>query len=137
MSRGSQGFYSNGRPARRAAKQNTAAEAPQTGGIPAGVCVEVSNGNGINHMARDVGDYLRKKGFRVSRVTNAGKFDVAGTCIYYEKDHAQAANLLAGQMPVVKKKEEVARLDVRQIKVKLLLGADMIRYKKKFTEGRS
>ncbi len=116
---------------------NMAAEAPQTGGIPAGVCVEVSNGNGINHMARDVGDYLRKKGFRVSRVTNAGKFDVVGTCIYYEKDQAQAANLLAGQVPVVKKKEEVARLDVRQIKVKLLLGADMIRYKKKFTEGRS
>ena len=110
---------------------------PSAEGIAADVCVEVSNGNGVDGMARNVGDYLRKKGFRVTRVTNAGRFDVAGTRIYYEKDHAQAANLLAGQMPDVGKIEEVPRLDVPRIKVKLLLGKDMIRYRREFAEGRS
>jgi tetratricopeptide (TPR) repeat protein len=110
---------------------------PSKEGITAGVCVEVSNGNGVDGMARNVGDYLRKKGFRVTRVTNAGRFDVAGTRIYYEKDHAQTANLLAGQMPDVGKIEEVPRLGAPRIKVKLLLGKDMIRYGREFAEGRS
>ncbi len=115
---------------------STAATAPKTENVAA-ICVEVSNGNGINHLAENVGGYLRKKGFRVTRVTNAEKFDVAGTCIYYEKNHAQAANLLAGQIPVVSKIRAVPALDVSRVKLKLVLGADMVRYRKEFIGGRS
>lgn len=101
-------------------------EQPTVDVIAENVCVEVSNGNGVEMMARNMRDYLNKKGFRVSRVTNGIK--MAQTHIYYEKGHAQEAKVLAGQMPVVVKIKEMSSLDVPRIKVRLLLGKDMVRH---------
>ena len=90
------------------------------------VCVEVSNGNGVKFMARNMRDHLNKNGFRVTRISNGG--DVDQTYIYYEKGHALEAKALALQMPVVVKIKELESLDVPDIKVRILLGKDMIRY---------
>jgi tetratricopeptide (TPR) repeat protein len=109
----------------------------QAGSIAPDVYVEVSNGNGVDAMARDVGAYLKKRGFHVRRITNSARFDVARTCVYYEKRHARAASLLARQMPVAGKMRKAAGLYARRVDVKLVLGADVIPFRKKFTEGRS
>jgi Tfp pilus assembly protein PilF len=108
----------------------TAAPAPQKQpamDVADSICIEVSNGNGVRFIARDIRDYLNKKGFRVSRVTNGNKMEQ--THIYYEKGHAQEAKLLAGQMPVVVEIKEMSRHDMpREIKLRLLLGKDMAQH---------
>ncbi len=102
---------------------------PSTLGVAENVCVEVSNGNGVKFTARNTRDYLIKKGFRVTRVTNG--MNVSETYIYYEKGYAEEAKALAGQIPVVAKIRELSSLDEPRIKVKLLVGKNMIRYMKK------
>ena len=97
--------------------------------LAAEICVEVSNGNGAEFTARNMRDALIQKGFRVTRVTNG--INVQRTYIYYEKGHAEEAKVLAGQMPVVAKLKEVAGLEVPDIKIKILLGRDMIRHMRK------
>lgn len=106
-----------------------APQKPSTPGIDATVCVEVSNGNGVKFTARNTRDYLVKKGFRVTRVTNG--INVSRTHIYYEKGYAKEAKALAGKIPVIAKIKEFSSLDEPRIKVKLLLGKDMIPYMKK------
>ena len=53
------------------------------------------------------------------------------TYIYYQKGHAEEAKVLASHMPVVAKMKEVSNLDVSEIKVKLLLGHNIIRHMSK------
>lgn len=100
----------------------------QASGDATNIYVEVSNGNGKDFMARDMRDSLIREGFRVTRVTNG--INVLRTYIYYEKGYAGEAKALARQMPVAAKLKEVQSLDAPDIKVKILLGKDMIRYMK-------
>jgi hypothetical protein len=96
--------------------------------------VEVSNGNGVNQMATMVGDYLRKKGFRVARITNARSFNIARTCVYYQKDHSAVADEIARQMKGNESAHLVSvnHLDVPQINVKLVIGKDIAQYQKAY-----
>ena len=101
------------------------AQVQQSAGDAAKVCMEVLNGNGVKYAARDMRDYLNKKGFNVTRVNDGIK--VLGTFIYYEKGYDKEAKILAGQLPVTAKLKEVDKLDVPQIKVRLLVGQNMVR----------
>ena len=103
-----------------------------TQGVAENVCVEVSNGNGVKFTARNTRDYLMKKGFRVTRLTNG--INLSQTYIYYEKGHVKEAKALAGYIPVVAKIQEVSRLNEPRIKVKLLVGKDMIQYMKRLLQ---
>jgi len=98
----------------------------QASGEADNICIEISNGNGKEFIARDMRDSLIREGFRVTRVTNG--INVVRTYIYYEKGYAQEAKALARQMPVAAKLKELESLDVPEIKVKILLGKDMIRH---------
>jgi|GEM_PF-617096 len=102
---------------------------PSTPDITANVCVEVSNGNGVKFTARNTRDYLIKKGFRVTKVTNG--VNVSRTYIYYNKGYAEEARALAGHIPVIAEIKEVSSLDETPIKIRLLVGKDMIRYMKR------
>jgi len=90
--------------------------------------VEVSNGNGVNRMARRVGDYLRNKGLNVTRLTNAKNFKFADTKIYYHDDYLQDAFEVARQIPGYQQMEEIEEFGRQPIKVKLVLGRDIIPY---------
>lgn len=89
------------------------------------ICVEVLNGNGVKFAARNMGQYLNSKGYRVARVRDGIR--VHQTYIYYEKGYAKEAKALARKMPVVAIIKEVSRLKTQmpEIKVKILLGKDM------------
>ena len=63
--------------------------------------IEVSNGNGATHMARDIAEYLRAKGFKVVRLTNADNFNHAEGSIVYEKEHEELAGRIAGAIPQI------------------------------------
>jgi len=90
--------------------------------------IEVSNGNGTPGMARKMGDYLKTRGLEVSRFTNANHFNHRVSKIYYQEGYQEAASHLAGQLPALDGMEEAKRFDRPDIKIKLLIGKDLVPY---------
>lgn len=124
----------------RAAGEQRAPEAelPEVAGTPGtpdkNLAIEISNGNGINNMARNVAAYLRLKGYRVVRCTNAGHFNHARTEILYQKDARQLGNRIAGEIWETAHMKEVNKLDRPNLKVKVVVGRDMAGKKRIFEE---
>jgi hypothetical protein len=79
-------------------------------------------------MARKMGDYLKTRGLKVSRVTNANHFDHRVSKIYYQEGYHEAASRLADQLPALDGMEEAKRFDRPDIKIKLLIGKDLVPY---------
>ena len=77
-------------------------------------------------MARKVGDYLKTRGLEVSRLTNANHFNHRVSKIYYQEGYQEAASHLAGQLPALDGMEETKRFDRPNIKIKLLIGKDLV-----------
>ena len=97
------------------------------------VGIEISNGNGVNQMAKRVGGYLKEKGFRVVRLTNANHFNYPETQIYFYKGHDDDARQLAEQ--VISKLEnmkELKQLERPNVKIKVVIGKDLIPQNKTF-----
>jgi tetratricopeptide (TPR) repeat protein len=89
--------------------------------------IEISNGNGVRHMARNVGIYLIPDGFRATRLTNADHFNYPETKIYYRKGFRQDALRLAKDIPGRQKSANI--IETNQIKkrvIKVLIGKDLI-----------
>ena len=59
------------------------------------VGIEISNGNGVNRMARKVGDYLKTQGHEVRRLTNAKNFNYGKSKVFYQEGHSQEARHIA------------------------------------------
>jgi tetratricopeptide (TPR) repeat protein len=101
------------------------------------VGIEVSNGNGINQMARKVGDYLTELGMKVARLTNANKFNQEITKIFYLNGYETEAEYVAEQLPLDKRNlEAVKRFDRPDIRVKVLIGKDLAPHKEVFNQER-
>jgi tetratricopeptide (TPR) repeat protein len=98
--------------------------------------IEISNGNGVNRMARRVGNYLKERGLSVVRLTNANHFRHRETKIFYREGYDEAAEHIGEQMPLFPG-TEVKKLDRAYVKVKVLIGKDLVPYNKMFKEGRS
>ena len=98
------------------------------------VGIEVSNGNGVNQMAKRVGSYLQKRGYQVGRLTNSQPFNHGQTRIYYQEGNWEIALGVADQLPTYYDLIELKRLDRPSIQVKVVLGKDMIPHNKKFRE---
>ena len=94
--------------------------------------IEISNGNGVRHMARRVGGYLKEKGHKVTRLTNAQHFQFTDTTIYYCSGHLQDAYQVAREMPGWNEMIRVANLERPSIKLKVLIGKDLIVYSSLF-----
>jgi hypothetical protein len=102
--------------------------APQDSGRFSGqdIRIEVSNGNGVSGMARQVSDFLQQNGFVRARLTDRQPYQQALTEIHYRPGHAGVAEeisrlMLAG-VPVV----ESYNLR-RDIHVRVMLGKDAAR----------
>jgi hypothetical protein len=90
--------------------------------------IEVSNGNGVNGMASRVANYLRKKGFKVSRLKNANSFNHATTKIFYYNGHLQDIHRLLQEIPAQLDAENIIELQRLGNRIKILIGKDMIPY---------
>jgi hypothetical protein len=89
--------------------------------------IEISNGNGVRHMARDVGFYLNPKGFHTSRLTNADHFNYPKTKIYYQRDYEQDALRLANEIPTRQKMANlVEQNQMMRRAIKVLIGKDLV-----------
>ena len=90
--------------------------------------IEVSNGNGVNHMAKRVGNHFEKNGLNVSRLTNAEHFNFKETKIFYLKPYLHDAYIVAQHIPGWQNMKEVDELSRQNIKIKVLIGKDLIPY---------
>ncbi|MBI5606321.1 MAG: tetratricopeptide repeat protein [Deltaproteobacteria bacterium] len=99
------------------------------------VPIEVSNGNGISRMAKAVGAFLKEKNFKIARLTNADTFDHTGSRVYYRQGYLETARKIERKIPIVLKMEEIKKLDRPDLKVKILIGKDMIPHRKIFFKG--
>lgn len=80
--------------------------------------LEISNGNGINRMARSVGKIIGGGILRVARLTNQAQFNVKTTRVEYSKGHEKTARALAagfGPAIDVKQKTRISGSDIRVI----------------------
>jgi Flp pilus assembly protein TadD len=91
--------------------------------------IEVSNGNGIRFMARDVSRYLGNRGYTVQRLTNAETFSLERTTIYYCDGYLDQAYRLAEEMPGWNELQKVRRLRSPAIKVRLVIGKDLVLFR--------
>jgi tetratricopeptide (TPR) repeat protein len=94
--------------------------------------IEISNGNGMNRMARRVGNYLSTKGLKVTRLTNAKHFGFAETTIYYQDHYLHDAFDVAKQIPGYQQMEKIEAFGQQRIKIKVLIGKDIVPYDKLF-----
>ncbi len=93
-----------------------------------GFTVEVSNGNGVNRMATRVGNYLKEKGLKVTRLTNAEHFNFDETTIYYHRGHLQDAFKVAREIPGYQNMEKLRRPGQKRVKIKVRIGKDLVPY---------
>jgi len=102
-----------------------------------GAGIEVSNGSGVNHLAREIGDYLKERGFNVVRLTNADHFNYADGSIFCRKGYCDRAYELAMWLPGVQDVRETDRLDRERVKIKILIGKNQSRYRSLLVANRS
>jgi tetratricopeptide (TPR) repeat protein len=87
--------------------------------------LEVSNGNGVNGMARRVGAFLKDSGFATSRLTNNRKgFGVRATRVEYRHGYEAEARQVAAAMPGSVEVAPGTNLR-RDIGLRLVLGKDL------------
>lgn len=91
--------------------------------------IEISNGNGARHMARDMAKYLKAKGFTVVRLTNARHFNYAEGRIIFEKEYKKLATNIASAIPHIKDVKQTAQLGRPNVKVKVLVGKNMLSHR--------
>jgi len=101
---------------------------------PSEFTVEISNGNGVNRMATRVGNYLKEKGIKVTRLTNAEHFNFDETIIYYHWDHLQDAFKVAQEIPGNQNMEKLRASDQKSVKIKVRIGKDLVHYDQFFVE---
>ena len=101
------------------------------------IVIQVSNGNGVNRMARNVGKYLSSNGFRTMYLTNANHFNHPDTTIYYRSGYLQEARKAAQKLPGRQKMKEVSHLEWESAKVKVVIGKDLIPHMSLFQKAES
>ena len=99
--------------------------------------IEVSNGNGVNGMASRVANYLRKKGFKVSRLNNANSFNHVTTKIFYYNGHLQDVHRLLQEIPAQLDAKNIIELQRLGNRIKILIGKDMIPYDRMISKAYS
>jgi Flp pilus assembly protein TadD len=88
--------------------------------------VEVLNGNGIEGMAKRLGNYLKKKGFNVTRLGNANSFNHIESKIFYGSGQAEDARRIIEEVPVHPNMKNIIELKDLDNKIRLLIGKDIV-----------
>jgi Tfp pilus assembly protein PilF len=99
--------------------------------------IEISNGNGVDGMASRLGRYLRKKGFKVTRLSNANSFRHEKTKIFYYNGHLQDLHRLLQEVPHHIDIKNIIELKQKGNRLRILLGKDMIPYDSMISRAQS
>jgi tetratricopeptide (TPR) repeat protein len=85
--------------------------------------LEISNGNGVNGMARELAKLVGNGTLRVVRLTNQKGFAVANTRIEYEPSYRSAAESLASRLNT---SSLIAVKDIGRADMRLVIGRDLL-----------
>ena len=99
--------------------------------------IEISNGNGVNGMAKEVGHFLKRQGFNVVRLTNADHYGYAKAGVYYRGDAEFTALQVKGAIPGITQMKKVGGFDRDSVKVRVLVGRDLADGRDAFKEERN
>lgn len=99
--------------------------------------IEISNGNGVNGMANRLKNYLRQKGFKVTRAKNANCFNHEATKIFYYSSHAQDVSRLLKEIPGTFDEKNIIELEHLGNHIKILIGKDLIPYDSVISKAQS
>ncbi len=97
--------------------------------------VEISNGNGVPRMAKDVGGFLKKQGFNVVRLTNADHFKYEKASVYYRGDAEFTALRIKGAVAGITQMKKVGGFDRDNVQVKVIVGKDLATERDTFKQG--
>jgi Tfp pilus assembly protein PilF len=97
--------------------------------------IELSNGSGEGKILASVTNYLKSKGYRgvCEADDKAGDCDV--TQILYREEYLQPAYRVAQQMPGYQEMKKIRRFSNPNVKVRVLIGKDMLRHSRVFSDG--
>ena len=104
-----------------AAPVSTEATVPTFGKIR----IEISNGNGVNGMARALRAAMKPDGVNVTRLTNALPFNKPHTVIICANEMQQAAKTLARLLPG-SPSITIGSTAYRNVEIRVVLGADAV-----------
>ncbi|MFO8241071.1 MAG: tetratricopeptide repeat protein [Dissulfuribacterales bacterium] len=99
------------------------------------IMFEVSNGNGVNRMAKKVGTYLNSTDFQLMYLTNADHYNYPQTIIYYVNGYIHEASKAAERLPGLQKIEMISHLNKKCAAIKVLIGKDLIAYMSSFDKS--
>jgi hypothetical protein len=89
--------------------------------------VEVANGNGRRGMARMVGEYLKREGAKVTRISNAEHFAMVRTQLYFDPAYQAEAEQLAERLPVAPELIEMTE-DYVHAGIRVVIGRDLLEH---------
>lgn len=91
-----------------------------------GIRIEISNGNGVVGMAKQVSDFLVRNGYARARLTDREPYRQVPTEIHYRPGYSRQAGEIARMMPAPVPAVESYNLR-KDIHVRVLLGRDVAR----------
>ena len=94
--------------------------------------IEVSNGNGVRFMARDVARYLENRGSNVQKLSNAQSFSHRKSTLYYCDGYLEQAHRIAEELPGLNDLRAVRLFRRPDIKIRVVIGRDLIPFKAVF-----
>jgi tetratricopeptide (TPR) repeat protein len=92
--------------------------------------IEIANGNGVNGAAGRFGRYLKSKGFKVAKVTNANSFDHATTKIFYCDGDIKNVYKLLQKIPLLPDQQRIIELKNMGSRIKIIIGEDLVKHDK-------
>jgi hypothetical protein len=90
--------------------------------------IEIANGNGVNGAAGRFGHYLKTKGFKVAKVTNANSFDHAITKIFYSDGDIKNVYKLLQKIPLLPDQRSIIELKNSGSRIKIIIGNDLVKH---------
>ena len=111
-----------------AAKETGLEENLKSEDIIVEVEIEIANGNGVNGAAGRFGRYLKTKGFKVAKVTNANSFDHATTKIFYCDGDIKNVYKLLQKIPLLPDQRSIIELKNIGSRIKIIIGNDLVKH---------
>ena len=112
------------------AKEKDLEENPKSDDIIVEVEIEIANGNGVNGAAGRFGRYLKSRGFKVAKVTNANSFDHATTKIFYCNGDVKNVYKLLQKIPLLSDQRSIIELKNMGSRIKIIIGKDLVKHDK-------
>jgi len=89
--------------------------------------LEIANGNGVNGMARRVKYFLKERGFKVVKITNANTFEHITTKIFYYNGYRMDVDRLIQEINFCPNESNIIELKNIGRRIKIIIGKDIMR----------